>query len=216
MPRVIIADDHSILRQGTKAMLESAENIDVLYAAADGEDLYNKIIELRPDIVISDITMPGKSIFEIIVELKENQVPTKILILSMHESEDYVKRALEVGVSGYLTKYAGKDELLTAIKTIYDGEEYYSRYIAGLLVKGFKAKNDSDQDNSNSPLSVLSKREKEVLSLLAQGLNTKDIAEKLFLSERTVSNHRSNMIQKCGVKNTFELVSIYFNQKGRD
>lgn len=207
---VVLADDHAILAEGTASILKEYDFIDLIGAVNDGEKALELVISHEPDILVSDITMPGKSIFDIVQEIEQSQLKTQVLILSMHDSPDYVFKALNSGVNGYITKYADRDEMVKAIQTVAKGEEYYSQPITQIIVKGFKEKKNQENNNQN-PIDVLSKREKEVLMLLVEGLNSKQIAERLFLSERTVSNHRANMLQKCQVNNTVELVKLYLD-----
>ncbi|MEN7546552.1 response regulator transcription factor [Rapidithrix thailandica] len=204
--KVVIADDHSILRQGTAAILSDYEDIDIVGLASNGDEVQKLVDIYQPDVLVSDIDMPGKSIFQVIKQIKDSNYSTQILLLTMHETPDYVFKALEYGVSGYLTKITEEGELIKAIRYLHKGKEYYSYEITQVIVKGYKSRKDG---NGANPIDQLSKREKEVLSLLAEGLNTKQISEKLFISESTVSNHRSNMLQKCDVTNTVELVKIY-------
>ncbi|MEO0331420.1 MAG: response regulator transcription factor, partial [Bacteroidota bacterium] len=188
--------------------------IDLLGAVSNGEEALQLVMEHKPDVLVADISMPGTSIFDIVHEIKENQLPTKELILSMHDTPNYIFQALNSGVDGYITKYADREEVVEAIQTVANGDEYYSQAITQVIVKGFKEKKSQENDTQN-PINVLSKREKEVLSLLVEGLNSKQIAERLFLSERTVSNHRANMLQKCQVGNTVELVRIYLDNANK-
>lgn len=207
---VVLADDHAILAEGTASILKEYDFIDLLGAVNDGEQALALVKEHEPDVLVSDISMPGKSIFDIVLEIETYQLKTQVLILSMHDTPDYVFKALNSGVNGYITKYADRDEMVKAIQTIAQGDEYYSQPITQVIVKGFKDKKNRESDTQN-PINVLSKREKEVLMLLVDGLNSKQIADKLFLSERTVSNHRANMLQKCKVNNTVELVKLYLD-----
>lgn len=207
---VVLVDDHAILTEGTASILREYDFIDLVGAVNDGGEALKMVIEQKPDVLVADISMPGVSIFDIIQEIEKEQLPTKVLILSMHDSPDYVFKALNSGVNGYITKYADRDEMVKAIQTVAKGDEYYSQIITQVIVKGFKEKKNQDNNDQN-PINVLSKREKEVLALLVEGLNSKQIAERLFLSERTVSNHRANMLQKCGVNNTVELVRLYLD-----
>lgn len=208
--KVVLADDHAILTEGTSSILSEYDFIELVGIASNGEQA-NKLVETeKPDVLVSDISMPGKSIFDISDDIKRKGLKTKILVFTMHESPDYVYKALNSNISGYLTKNAEKEELVKAIQTLAEGDEYYSQPITQIIVKGFKNRKQKDADNQN-PLNVLSKREKEVLQLLIEGYNSKQIAEKLFLSERTVSNHRANMLQKCKVNNTVELVKLYLD-----
>lgn len=209
--RVVLADDHAILVEGTSSILAEYEFIELVGLASNGEEAEELLLTQKPDVLVSDISMPGKSIFDIADEIKGNGVgDTKVLIFSMHDSAEYVYKALNSNISGYITKNAEKSELLKAIRSVASGEEYYSQSITQIIVRGFKNRKHGDTANQN-PINVLSKREKEVLMLLIEGYNSKQIAEKLYLSERTVSNHRANMLQKCKVSNTVELVKLYLD-----
>ncbi len=211
---VVLADDHAILSEGTAAVLREYDDFELLGKATDGEQALQLVIEHEPDVLVSDITMPGKSVFDIAEEIDERQLKTRVLIFSVHDTPDYVFKALNSGVSGYITKYADGKELVEAIKTVACDKEYYSQGITQIIVKGFKDKKNQDNNDQN-PISLLSKREKEVLSLIVEGLNSRQIAERLFLSERTVSNHRANMLQKCHVSNTVELVKLYLDNANK-
>jgi DNA-binding NarL/FixJ family response regulator len=208
--KVVLADDHVILTQATSSLLSDYQDIELVATASDGEQLHKLVEELQPDILISDINMPGMSIFDISEEIRKKELATKVIIFSMHDSPDYVYKALNSSVAGYITKQAEKDELIEAIKSIQEGKEYYSQPISQIIVKGFKNRNEASGNDQN-PINILTKREKEVLTLLIEGLSSKQIADKLFLSERTVSNHRANMLQKCKVNNTVELVRLYID-----
>ncbi len=210
--RIVLADDHSILRQGTAAMLSVYDDIEVVDVAANGEDLLQQLRKHKPHILVSDIAMPGISVFEVLDIMQQEQIPTKILLLTMHDSPDYIFKALEYNISGYLTKETVKDELVKAIRIIHEGGEFYGQNITQSIIRAHKIQKDLS-DPLRNPLLSLSVRELEVLALIAQGLTTRQIAEKLFLSERTVSNHRSRMLQKCEVNNTVELVRLYLNHQ---
>ena len=210
--KVLLADDHAILAEGTSALLEDYPEIELVGVATDGEQADMLLREKRPDILVSDITMPGKSIFEISDELNKNRSDTKVIIFSMHDSPEYIYKALNSHISGYLTKNADKAELYEAISKVQNGEEYYSQTVSQVIVKGFKKRKNGEKEVKD-PIELLSKREKEVLKLLAEGANSKEIADKLFLSERTVSNHRANMLQKCKVDNTVKLVRLYLDHQ---
>lgn len=212
--KIVLADDHVILTQATSSLLSDYQDIELIATASDGEQLHKLVEELEPDILISDINMPGKSIFDISEEIKKKDLPTKVIIFSMYDTPDYVYKALNSSVAGYITKRAEKNELIEAIKSIQAGKEYYSQPISQIIIQGFKHRNEGSGGELN-PINVLSRREKEVLKLLVEGLSSKQIAEKLFLSERTVSNHRANMLQKCKVGNTVELVRLYLDNANK-
>ena len=211
---VVLADDHAILSEGTASVLKDYDDFELLGKATDGEEALRLTIAHEPDVLVSDITMPGKSVFDVAEEIEERKLKTRVLIFSVHDTPNYVFKALNSGVSGYITKYADRKELVEAIKTVAQDKEYYSQRITQIIVKGFKDKKNQEADTQN-PMNVLSKREKEVLALIVEGLNSKQIAERLFLSERTVSNHRANMLQKCNVNNTVELVKLYLDNANK-
>ena len=209
--KVVLADDHAILTEGTSSILSKYDNMELVGVASNGEETEQLIYDQNPDVVVSDISMPGTSIFDIAESIRRSgKSNSKVLIFSMHDSPDYVYKALNSNVSGYITKNSEKEELIKAIQTVASGHEYYSQSITQIIVKGFKNRKLNGSEDQN-PINVLSKREKEVLMLLIKGLNSKQIAEKLYLSERTVSNHRANMLQKCKVNNTVELVKLYLD-----
>ena len=208
--KVLIADDHAIVAEGTLALLSNYHFIDLIGVATNGEQAHRMVVKYKPDILLSDISMPGMSVFDLSMFIANENLPTKIIIFSMHDTPEYIYKALDSNISGYLTKNADKEELVEAITEVNDGNEYYSQSVSQVIVKGFKKRNH-DTETSQDPVKLLSKRELEVLKLLADGLNSKEIADKLFLSERTVSNHRANMLQKCKVDNTVKLVRLYLD-----
>ena len=213
--RVALADDHAILTEGTSSILAERDFIELVGTASDGGETESLVEETNPDVLISDISMPGKSIFDIAEEINsKDHISTKIIIFSMHDSPNYVYQALNSNISGYLTKNAEKEELIRAIQAVACGDEYYSQPITQTVVRGFKNRKHVNSESEN-PIDLLSKREMEVLELLIEGYNSKQIAEKLYLSERTVSNHRANMLKKCKVSNTVELVKLYLDNASK-
>ena len=208
--KVVLADDHAILSEGTASVLKDFDQFELVGKASNGAEALEMVVSEKPDVLVSDISMPGLLVFDIIEEIKKHALPTRVLIFTMHDTADYVFKALDSGVSGYVTKYAEPDEIIKAITAVADGQEYYSQSITQIIVQGFREQKSWENDAHN-PLSVLTKREREVLMLIVEGLNSKQIAERLYLSERTVSNHRANMLQKCEVNNTVELVKLYLN-----
>lgn len=209
--KIMIADDHIILTQLLSKLLET-EDIEILPLAHDGAELETLLEELHPDIIVSDIEMPGKSIFEIAHHIHRNSLDTRVILFSMHQHPEYVFEAMESHVNGYLTKNADKDELMKAIRHVQQGHEYYSDAIRQIIIQGFKSRN-KESLNEQNPLKQLTRRENEIIKLLVQGLSSHQIAERLFVSPRTVSNHRANMLQKCQVSNTIELVRLYLENE---
>lgn len=206
--KILLADDHLIVAEGTAALLASYPEIELVGVATHGEEIEKLLHERKPDILVSDISMPGKSIFEISANLSKKKSDTKVIVFSMHDSPEFIFKALKSNVSGYLIKGSSMQELVEAINTVRHGDEYYSQPVSKVIVRGFH-KTNSGGTESKDPIDRLTKREKEVLELVADGANSKTIADKLFLSERTISNHRANMLNKCKVDNTVKLVKMY-------
>lgn len=210
--KILLAEDHTIVAEGTFALLSAYPEFELVGVATNGEEIEKLLADKQPDILISDITMPGPSIFEISSRLYKNNSDTKVIIFSMHDSPDYIYKALDSKVSGYLTKDSNKQELIEAIRVVCKGDEYYNRTVSQVIVKGFQKRGDGGSQIKD-PIDLLTKREKEVLELLTEGASSKEIADKLFLSERTVSNHRANMLNKCKVDNTIKLVKMYLDHQ---
>lgn len=209
--RVVLADDHAILTQGTASVLLQYEHIETVGAVSNGDQALQMVKKLKPDVLLSDISMPGDSVFEIAEEVRRKGLPTRVIIFSMHNTPEYVFKALHSGVAGYITKFADKEEVVKAIRTVAAGKEYYSQAITQTILKGFK-KHKHVETKEENPLRSLSKRELEILSMIVEGLTTRQIAKKLLLSERTIYNHRANMMQKCKVNNVVELVTLYLDE----
>ena len=203
MIRVIIADDHTIFRQGFKGLLDSTGDISVVGEAGNGGDALRLISELKPDIAILDIAMPGLDGIEVTKEVMGKGIATKVIVLTMNDNAVFARRATDAGASGFVLKDNAFEDLLEAIKTVMSGGTFISPSIA--------AKMDSDlQDRKDE---ILTGRETEVLNLIASGLTNKQIAEKLFISFKTVDAHRTNIMQKLDIHNTAELVRYALKAK---
>lgn len=192
--KVMIADDHSMIREGIKNLLELDGDIKVIAEAINGEDCLNKLEVISPDILLLDINMPKKNGLDVLRSLKEKRSKLKILILTVHNEVEYLIKALEIGVNGYILKDSESAELKKAIFTILDGEDYIQPSLIPVLNSKMIEKN-LDEDKIDS----LTRRELEVLKLLAIGMYNKEVAEKLHISERTVKNHVSNIFKKLEV-----------------
>lgn len=192
--KVMIADDHSMIREGIKNLLELDGNINVIAEAINGEDCLDKLEMISPDILLLDINMPKKNGLDVLRSLKEKRSKLKILILTVHNEVEYLIKALEIGVNGYILKDSESAELKKAIFTILDGEDYIQPSLIPVLNSKMIEKN-LDEDKIDS----LTRRELEVLKLLAIGMYNKEVAEKLHISERTVKNHVSNIFKKLEV-----------------
>ncbi len=212
--KIILVDDHYIVRNGIRALFDDVDEIEVIGEASNGVEAIAKVKELSPDIAILDISMPQMNGLDA-ADIINKQFPgTKTLIMSMHDNKEYILRSLEVGADGYLLKDSSKEEIIKAIKTVSEGEKYYSGSVSGILVSGYMnvVTNPSGTDFEKKKSSI-SKQEKSILAHLVQGRNSREIAEELTLSVRTVDNHRARMMKKLGVKNAVELVKMALEDK---
>jgi len=212
--KIILVDDHYIVRNGIRALFDDVDEIEVIGEASNGIEAISKVSELHPDIAILDISMPQMNGLDA-AEIIHNQYPeTKTLIMSMHDNKEYILRSLEVGADGYLLKDSSKEEIIKAIKTVSEGEKYYSGSVSGILVSGYMnvIANPAGIDFEKKK-SIISKQEKSILAHLIHGRNSREIAEELTLSVRTVDNHRARMMKKLGVKNAVELVKMAMEEK---
>lgn len=201
--KVFLTDDHKILRESLVILLSQKENIEVVGEAGDGLEAYRKIIELKPDIAVLDISIPHLNGLDLAEKLKTEMPEVKVVILTMHKSGDFVRKALCAGVRGYVLKDNALEELIECIELVYERKIYLSSDITGIVVDGFVSKN---RENAELGESAVSQREKEILQLLAEGKSNKDISDLLNLSIKTVETHRSNIMRKLGFHNITDLV----------
>ncbi len=204
--RVVIADDHFFVRDGIKSLLESEKNIVVVGEATDGLEALEIVTTTNPDLLIVDIRMPHHTGIEVVEKLRNQKNPVKIIVLSMHESEEYVLKSIKAGADGYLLKGSSKEEFLKALHAVANGGKYFTGDISSILI--------NQLTNTASPLEpkpalaedlTITKREKEILTLLLSGKGNKEIAEALEISKRTAEVHRFNLMKKLKVKNLMEL-----------
>ena len=200
--RVLIADDHTIVRSGVRMLLDSEPEFHVVGEAVDGLEALALIEKLQPDVVLMDVSMPGMSGLEATREIKTRWPEVKVLALTMHRSDEYFYEMLRAGASGYVLKAAQPGELLQAVRVVGRGEMYLYPTMAGHLVRDFLEKQNTPDSESQN----LSPREKEILNFLAKGYSSKEIAELLVISPSTVHTHRSNLMTKLGISNLRELV----------
>lgn len=206
---VILADDHQIVRNGIKVLLENEGRIKVIDEAANGIEALEKCKKSQPDVLIVDIRMPVMNGIETVKNLPEYSPSTKALVLSMHDDEEYIIQSIEVGASGYLLKDSSKEEFIKAINAVSEGEKYFSGDISSILVNNYlniKNRPLQAQHDSASEDYHLTKREKEILQMLYKGVNNKEIAGQLGKSIRTIETHRFNIMKKLGVNNVMELM----------
>lgn len=204
--RVVLADDHVFVRDGIKSLLENEANILVVGEATDGMEALKIVETEQPDLLILDIRMPNLTGIEVVDKLRSQGNFVKIVMLSMHESEEYVLKSIKAGADGYLLKGSSKEEFLKAVHTVANGGKYFSGDISSILISqlsnpvaAVESKQSLDEDM------VITKREKEILKLLLSGKGNKEIAEALDISKRTAEVHRFNLMKKLKVKNLMEL-----------
>ncbi|HEU4790805.1 MAG TPA: response regulator transcription factor [Flavobacterium sp.] len=204
--RVILADDHVFVRDGIKSLLENEANITVVGEATDGLEALSLIDNLQPDLLILDIRMPNMTGIEVVEQLRSKNNLVKIVMLSMHESEEYVLKSIQAGADGYLLKGSSKEEFLKALHTVANGGKYFSGDISSILIGQLtNPVLTAEPKQSLGEDQVITKREKEILKLLLTGKGNKEIAEALDISKRTAEVHRFNLMKKLKVKNLMEL-----------
>ncbi|MCA1761588.1 MAG: response regulator [Cryomorphaceae bacterium] len=206
--RLMIADDHQVLLDGLVMMLNSSDKIDVVTTASNGRVVLEKLPDCEVDVLLMDIQMPELDGYETAKIVSEQHPNVKVITLSMHSERIYIERMYDAGVSGYLLKSAGKEEIITAIEKVYGGETYFSSEVAVAMLSKPGGK------KTTITASSLTRREKEILGLIASGMTNPEIAEKLFLSTDTIKTHRKNMMRKLNVNNTAALVKFALENKG--
>lgn len=209
--RILLADDHGIVRRGMRALLDAEEGLEVVGEAANGREALKGIETLRPDLAILDVAMPMLNGIEVTAQAMKTFPDLKVIILSMYADEAYVVRALTAGARGYLLKEATEEDLLPAVRAVAAGRSYFSPAISSILLADYVR--HLKQRGLEDSYDVLSDREKEVLQLLAEGRSNKETATVLNLSLSTVETHRLKLMQKLGLHNTAEIV-LYAVRKG--
>jgi len=208
--RVLVADDHSLVREGISAFLKYSEDIEVVAEAADGIEAIEKTKKHRPDIVLLDISMPRLGGYEAALEIKKFDPGIKILVLTQYDDKEYITRFLKAGASGYLLKRAVGSDLVTAIRAVKGGETYLYPAIATKVVDSLLGKGDMGQEGSYENLTD---REKQLLKLIAEGYKNKQISNDLCISVKTVEKHRANLMEKLDLHNV-QALTTYAIEKG--
>lgn len=216
--RLLIADDHNIVRQGLISILEEQKNFVIVAEAEDGETMHEKYFTFRPDVVLTDISMPKLNGFDASKKILVNDKNAKIIFLTMHNSEEYIYKAIKIGVSGLITKDVIKGELIEAIETVAEGGTYFCKISEDGLKKirnKFEKSNDKLETTNTS---LLTEREKEILKYISQGFTSDEIAELLMLGRRSVDRIRSSIMEKLNIKTLPQLIRFaveltYFNSE---
>jgi DNA-binding NarL/FixJ family response regulator len=209
--RVLVVDDHTIVRDGICALLALTGDIEVIGEATNGSEALKMVRELHPDVVVMDIAMPIMGGMEATRRINKEFPKTKILVLTQHDDKEYVFPVLESGASGFISKAAASSELVSGIRAVHRGDSYLTPAVAKLLVVSYQrtARKHTGQDIYDQ----LSERERDVLKLLVEGYSTKEIADTLIITPKTVEGHKTNLMAKLGIHNRIELVK-YALRKG--
>jgi DNA-binding NarL/FixJ family response regulator len=200
---VMLADDHQVVRDGLKTLLEAQPDMRVVGVAADGREAVANAAQLKPDVVVMDISMPDMNGVEAARRIHNARAETRIVMLSMHSDAEHVYRALEAGATGYLLKNSAGSELVAAVRAVHAGRRYLTEKINDLVIAGYLG-----EKRAASPLESLSRRERDILQHIVDGRNNRETAELLHISVKTVETYRSRMLQKLGIKNVTELVKF--------
>ncbi len=203
--RILLADDHSIVRSGLRSLFRTTHEFIVVGEASNGDDAVRLAAKLHPDIAIMDISMPKMSGIEATKLIKQRHPDIKVLILTIHDNEEYIYEMIRAGANGYVLKDAEKQEIFTAVRTVASSEPFFSPGVSKLIVEKI-AKDNAAPPRTSSPNLRLTKREEEVLRLVAEGLTSRAIADKLCLSISTINTHRTNLMQKLDIHETAGLV----------
>ncbi|TZF87200.1 response regulator [Cognatilysobacter lacus] len=207
--RILIADDHTLVRESLVGLLQSEGDVVVVAQAADGIETVAKALETRPDVVVADLSMPRLGGIEVVRRLREALPDTRVLVLTMHQEDEYVLQAVRSGASGYLVKDSAASELLVAVRNLHAGRGHFGPQAARALAQQLQ----NPERSADDPYGRLTAREREVFHLIAEGHTTKEVARELDISAKTAENHRARVLDKVGVRNTAELVR-YALRKG--
>lgn len=201
--KVLVVEDHTLLRQGIMSIISVSDNFEVIAEADNGRDALRLSQSTNPELILMDLSMPDMNGIESIIEIKKRSPQIKIIVLTIHNAEEYVKQALKAGVEGYVLKHSSGSELLFAMNSVLNGNSYLSREISQHVVNGYLSEDKSKLDSSN--LSLITYREREILKLVAEAKSNKDIARHLYISVKTVEKHRSNLMKKLDMHNSAAL-----------
>ena len=204
--RVVIAEDHMIIREGLRSLISSTKEFEVVGEAENGRQAIECVEKIKPDLVLTDLSMPKMDGMDMIERVKKRSPDTKIIALTVHQEEDYVLTTLKAGADGYVLKDASYGELVTAMRTVLDDKHYLSPQISGKLIEGYLEGRKSQKVQLLRE--ILTRREREILNLIAEGYTNKEISDSLYLSVHTVETHRHHIMEKLNVHSTAALISL--------
>lgn len=204
--RIMIVDDHPLFREGLKALIGRSDRFTVCAEAGSALEAAETVGDVQPDIMLVDITMPGKNGIQFIRELHQSMPQVRFIIVSMHANADYIVEAFQAGATGYMVKDSASEGLLRGLQTVANGEIFLDNALSREVVDKLLKSRDQKEEGVDDPYKSLTSREQEVMRLLAEGLVTKEVADRLYISPKTVENHRANLMKKLGLNSTVELV----------
>jgi two-component system, NarL family, response regulator NreC len=209
--RVLLTDDHTLFRQGLRTLLAAEPDLEIVGEASNASDAITHAQELRPDVVLMDVGMPGLSSFEATRQIRKQRPETRVIFLSMYDDEDYLSESVEIGASGYILKESPADQLVSAIREVHRGGNYLSPRLLTRLVDDFRVHNRSSVRQPR--FGTLTKREREIMKLLAEGKSVKEAATEFNLSVKTVEAHKFNLMRKLDIHNKAQLVQYAIQKK---
>jgi DNA-binding NarL/FixJ family response regulator len=208
--RIVLAEDHTILREGLRALLTADPDFEIIGEAADGREAVRFVEKQIPDLILMDLSMPRMTGMDAIREIKKRYPQTKIIALTVHKTEEYLRTTLQAGADGYVLKDATHEELMMAVESVLKGKTYLSPGVSGRVIEGYLEGKESQMPPST--LGLLSQREREVLKLIAEGYKNKEIATDLCISLKTVEKHRANLMKKLDLHNAAALTAYAIEQ----
>ena len=203
---ILIIDDHPLFREGLKAIIERDNRFEVVGEAGNGREGLRLAKELKPDLALVDMSLPDQSGIQLTCELKNASLKTRIMIITMHSKVDYIVKAFRAGATGYVVKESASERLLQGMDTVLKGEYFMDSSVSHKVVKKLMQFPEKGAKITDASYDTLTPREQEIMVLLAEGLSSKEIAEKLFISPKTVDNHRTNILRKLNLHSTIELI----------
>ena len=209
--RIVIAEDHTILREGLRALISSQEDLEVVGEAGDGREAVRQVEDLMPDLILMDLSMPKMNGIEAIREIGRRIPQTKILALTVHKTEEFILEVLQAGADGYIPKDASSNELMMAIRSVLMGKRYLCPSVSRVVIEGYLESRRTPE--SSTPWDTLTKREREILKLIAEGHKNKEIADYLCISVKTVEKHRANLMKKLDLHSAAALTA-YAMERG--